>query len=97
MSHVSVVCGNALNSVHVHCRTGLGPCLSVNTQSSVRTCGVGPADSTGKSVTSDCPGGRRALVSGDRERPLKPRVGMLNLGARALPASSQQSEPTGPP
>src|SRR5258708_37621989 len=37
------------------------------------TRGVGPADSTGKSLTVCWPGGTRELLSGSRRRPLKPR------------------------
>src|SRR5690606_12194312 len=43
-----------------------------NSQSAVSSCGVGPAESTGKSSTSVCPGGRRGSRS--PPRPLKPRV-----------------------
>ena len=42
----------------------MGPAFSVNDQSSVRMCGMGPAESTGKSLVSDCPGGSRLAMSG---------------------------------
>ena len=52
MSRVCSVCGSALNSSQVQFATGFGPTFSVNDQSSVLTCGVGPAESTGKSAVS---------------------------------------------
>src|SRR6476646_4079807 len=66
--------GSLLNSAQLHLATGFGPTLSVNDQSSVLICGVGPSDRTGKSAVSDGPGGSRLAISGDCCRPVNPRV-----------------------
>src|SRR5882724_4684357 len=83
MSLVILVSGRALNSSQFQDLTGRGPSLSVKFQFSVRRRGVGPADSTGKSSVSTCPGGSRALVSGACGRPKNPRVAIeIILGNR---------------
>src|SRR3981081_160500 len=45
----------------------------VNDHLSSGVWGVGPAESTGKSVTRYCPGGRRVSTSAGRRRPRNPR------------------------
>jgi hypothetical protein len=64
--------GSCLNSSHVHL---LGSSTSPkmeksHSESGVR--GVGPAESTGKSSTRYCPGGRRSSCSVRLRRPVKP-------------------------
>src|SRR3954453_10690112 len=72
MSTVNVSDGSALNSAHGH-DTGLSTApLIKKLHSSSGVCGVGPADSTGKSRTTCCPGGTRAGSKSSR-RPWKPR------------------------
>src|SRR5262245_27054553 len=76
MSRVTCVMGRRTKSPHDQLLTGRGPTCSVKRQSSSATCGVGPADRTGKSVVTNCPGGHspgctRAL---SRPLPLNPRV-----------------------
>src|SRR5213593_4300833 len=72
MSLVTVSAGRAWNSFHVH---RLGSSISpsmVKVHWSRLTRGVGPADSTGKSVTTYWPGGTRELDAVSRRRPLNP-------------------------
>src|SRR4051794_33280120 len=65
--------------------TGSSPRPSiVSVQPAVLVRGVGPAESTGKSGTTDCPGGTRPSSEGLRGRPLKPRE-IGDIG-RAYPA-----------
>src|ERR1700716_276820 len=73
MSLVTVSDGRARNSFHVQ---RLGSSISPSMEKvhwSNPTRGVGPADNTGKSVTTYCPGGRRELDTLSRRFPLKPR------------------------
>ena len=99
MSRVILVCGSALNSAQVHFLTGRGPCLSVNVQSSVRTRGVGPAESTGKPWSRYWPGGMRASVSVGGFRPEeKPRVTIDTIrccGSKSTAASVLEDIPAG--
>src|SRR5438067_2274610 len=74
MSFVTASDGSARSSSHVQL-TGSAPPSIANVHSSSRVCGVGPADSTGKSSVTYWPGGRRPLSS-PRPRPLKPRETM---------------------
>src|SRR5512140_2943364 len=53
MSRIWWLLGRALNSAQFHLATGFGPTFSVKDQSPRLICGVGPADSTGKSAVSD--------------------------------------------
>src|SRR5262245_6959368 len=73
MSCVTVSDGSALSSLHVQYRgSSTAPRIeNVHSASGVR--GVGPADSTGKSVVTYCPGGTRASSASSRRLPLKPR------------------------
>src|SRR5258705_10896700 len=76
MSRIWWVFGSALNSAQFHLATGFGPTLRVKDQSPRLICGVGPADSTGKSAVSDWPGGSLLAMSGACCRPVNPRVTM---------------------
>src|SRR5215472_16815473 len=64
--------GSARNSSHVQLRGSLTSPLMVKFHRSGGVCGVGPADSTGKSLVTYCPGGTRPGGAPSR-RPLKPR------------------------
>ena len=73
MSLVTVSDARAENSFHVQ---RLGSSISpsiVKVHWSRFTRGVGPADRTGKSVTTYCPGGTRELDAVSRRLPLNPR------------------------
>src|SRR3954470_1231808 len=74
MSFVRVSDGSARNPSHVHA-TGSAPPSIVSFHSSSAVCGVGPAERTGKSSVTYCPGGKRPLSS-PRPRPRKPRETM---------------------
>src|SRR5437879_4103754 len=73
MSLVTVSDGSAMSSFQVH-RFGssISPSM-VKVHLSRFTRGVGPADRTGKSVTTYCPGGTRELEATSRRLPRKPR------------------------
>src|SRR4051812_2146130 len=72
MSRVSSSCGSAWKSAHDH-ETGSMPSPWIsNVHWSSGTCGVGPADSTGKSRVSYWPGGMRSGGPSWR-RPWNPR------------------------
>src|SRR4051794_19058082 len=60
MSTVTVSEGSAVNSSHVHDTGSSTAPLIKKLHSSSGVCGVGPADSTGKSRTTCWPGGTRA-------------------------------------
>ena len=71
MSTVTVSAGRARNSSHVQLFGSLPPAIE-NVQSASGVCGVGPADSTGKSSVTYWPGGTRPAGAG-RRLPWKPR------------------------
>jgi hypothetical protein len=73
MSAVTGSLGRARNSFHVHVRST--PPFSIeNVHWSRGVCGVGPAESTGKSRVTDWPGGTRTgSAPAFRRRPRKPR------------------------
>jgi hypothetical protein len=73
MSTVSVSEGSARNSSHGHDTAFCTWPWIVNVHSSSGVCGVGPADSTGKSDVTYCPGGTRDGSATGRRRPKKPR------------------------
>src|SRR5690348_5169652 len=99
MSRVTVSLGRARNSSQLQ-ETGSSTApriVKVHSESGV--CGVGPAESTGKSPVTYCPGGTRpGSTSSRRPRPRKPReIGLMapfsylpELGARVGPAGSQR-------
>src|SRR6266851_8189709 len=73
MSLVTVSAGSAESSFHVHL---FGSSISPSMEKvhwSMLTCGVGPADSTGKSATTYWPGGTRELETLSRRLPRNPR------------------------
>src|SRR5260370_21999812 len=70
-STVVVSLGSSRNDFQSHFRKSWFPSLIVNSQRSSGTCGVGPADKTGKSVVRYCPGGIVALSA--LRRPENPR------------------------
>src|SRR6266545_5376927 len=72
MSTVKVSLGRARNSSHDHVTGSPAPSI-VNVHSSSGVCGVGPAESTGKSSVTYCPGGTRPSGPPLRGRALKPR------------------------
>src|SRR5438067_6227833 len=73
MSTVTVSPGSARSSSHVH-ETGssTAPWI-VKLHQSIGWCGVGPAESTGKSSVTYWPGGTRDGSASARRRPWKPR------------------------
>src|SRR5665647_1380723 len=73
MSRVIVSCGNASNSVQLHVALFPPAPMSEKLQRSSGVCGVGPAESTGKSRVSYCPGGSFAARPASGRRPRKPR------------------------
>src|SRR3954466_16326898 len=90
MSVVKVSEGSAMGSSQVH-ETSLSTAPSmvkVHSLSGVR--GVGPADSTGKSVTTYWPGGTGEGSTSSRGRPRKPREigGILRRYIRRAQRSS---------
>src|SRR3989475_2630284 len=73
MSLITVSDGSAASSFHVQ---RLGSSISPSMEKvhwSRLTRGVGPADSTGKSLTTYCPGGTWELEAASRRLPRKPR------------------------
>src|SRR5207237_2556436 len=78
-STVKVSVGKSRNDFQSHRRRTFVPSSITNSHWSVGTCGVGPADKTGKSVVRYCPGG--SFTSAALRRPEKPReiVGIANF------------------
>src|SRR3954466_11653042 len=70
-STVKVSVGKSRNDFQSHLRRTVVPSSITNSQRSSDTCGVGPADKTGKSVVRYCPGG--SFTSAALRRPEKPR------------------------
>src|SRR3954451_4720250 len=73
MSTVTASLGSARNSSHAQRLSPSTSPVIVRSQSSREVCGVGPAESTGKSSVTYWPGGTRSLGASSRSRPLKPR------------------------
>ena len=69
MSTVTVSAGSPRNSCHGHDMGSSTWPWIVKPHSSSGVCGVGPADSTGKSVVRYCPGGMRDGSATGRRRP----------------------------
>ena len=69
MSFVIVSLGSARNSSHVHVFASATSPVMVKSHSSSGVCGVGPAESTGKSSTRYWPGGTRPESPSSRRRP----------------------------
>ena len=74
MSTVNSSCGSACNSSHDHDGGSIAAPVMERRQSASSMRGVGPAESTGKSVVRYCPGGIRPAGAAGRRRPKKPRV-----------------------
>src|SRR5208282_3121918 len=80
MSDLIAVWGSAWNSAHVHLPSSNPLRRSPKVHSSSLICGVGPADRTGKSVVTYCPGGTRPAGPSWRLR-WKPReMGLTSAG-----------------
>src|SRR4030095_10958574 len=71
-STVKVSVGKSRNDFQSHLLRIFVPSSITNSQRSSDTCGVGPADKTGKSVVRYCPGGR--VTSPALRRPENPRA-----------------------
>src|SRR5712691_7359120 len=86
MSTLTVSLGSSRSSAHVQ-RFGSTPSPTIeNVHSSRETCGVGPADRTGKSSVTYCPGGTRLESTSGRRRPRKPREsGLMRLSLARPP------------
>src|SRR3954471_12001726 len=78
MSTVTVSEGSAMNSAHGHDTGSSTAPLTRKLHSSSGVCGVGPADSTGKSPTTCCPGGTR--VGSTSARRLRKRGEIGDIG-----------------
>src|SRR5436305_1163968 len=87
MSTVIVSAGSEVNSVQDQ-ETGWPTAPPIaKLHSSVDVRGVGPADSTGKSLTTYCPGGTRDGSTSGRRRPWNPReIGTIRPGPAEPPA-----------
>src|ERR1700674_2141026 len=73
ISTVTVSLGSFRNSSQVH-RLGSSNSPTIeNVHSATGTRGVGPADRTGKSLTTCWPGGTRELLDGSARLPRNPR------------------------
>src|SRR6202007_272245 len=83
-STVNVSLGKSRNDFQFHLRRTFVPASITNSHLSRGTCGVGPADKTGKSVVRYCPGG--SFTSAVLRRPEKPReiVPMRTLPTRQV-------------
>src|ERR1700758_1344691 len=91
-STVTVSLGRLRNDFQSHrCKTFL-PSSITNSHFSSGTCGVGPADKTGKSVVRYCPGG--SLTSVGLRRPETPRemIPICNSPYRVKSYSEDQSK-----
>src|SRR3977135_2691383 len=84
MSTVNVSLGRFRNSSHVHFLGSATSPTIENDHSDSGTFGVGPADRTGKSSTTCCPGGTRELLAASRLLPRKPRA--MNAIGGGFPA-----------
>src|SRR5215813_8605999 len=71
ISTVMVSVGKSRNDFQFHRRSTSVPSSIVNSHLSSATCGVGPADKTGKSLVKYWPGG--SFTSAAARRPEKPR------------------------
>src|SRR3954452_8261573 len=90
MSTVTVSERSAMNSAHGHDTGWSTAPLIKKLHSSSGVCGVGPADSTGKSRTTCCPGGTRAESTSAR-RPRKPgEIGDIGIVSFRWPQPAQQ-------
>jgi len=73
MSTVMRSLGSAVNSFHVHdLGSSTSPRIS-KVHHAIGSCGVGPAERTGKSCVTYWPGGTRPLSASSLRRPRNPR------------------------
>src|SRR5580704_8913703 len=80
MSVLIVVCGSASNWSQLHLPSGEPFSCRAKVQFSTLICGVGPAERTGKSVVTYCPGGTLFLGVCSCRVDLKPReMGALSM------------------
>src|SRR5580704_2672999 len=80
MSVLIVVCGSASNSAQLHLPSKDPPSCSERFQFSTLICGVGPAERTGKSLVTYCPGGTRFFGVCSCRVDLNPReIGALSM------------------
>src|ERR1700730_16310242 len=79
MSVVSVSVGRARNSAQVQLFVSRPPVME-NDQLSRAVCGVGPADRTGKSLVTYCPGGTRPAGASSRLRRKPREIGLTTAG-----------------
>src|ERR1043166_9306123 len=77
-STVKVSVGKSRNDFQFHLRRTFVPSSITNSQRSSDTCGVGPADKTGKSLVRNCPGG--SFTSAALRGPERPRE-MISIGS----------------
>src|ERR1700746_901239 len=78
MSDLTVVLGSASNSAQLHLPSREPPSWRAKVQSSSLICGVGPAERTGKSAVTYCPGGMRFFRACSCRLDAKPReIGAL--------------------
>src|SRR2546425_1608833 len=79
MSVVSVSVGRARNSSHVQLLVSRPPEIE-NVHFDSWVCGVGPADRTGKSLVTYCPGGTRSAGAASRLRRKPREIGLTTAG-----------------
>src|SRR5215467_4661793 len=79
ISTVKVSVGNARNDFQSHLRRTFVPSSITNSQRLSDTCGVGPADKTGKSVVRYCPGGSFASPVLRRPEKLREMIAICTL------------------
>src|SRR5215831_15745714 len=92
ISAVNSSAGNSRNDFQSHRRKTLVPSSITNSHRSSGTCGVGPADKTGKVAVRYCPGG--SFPAPALRRPEKPRemiaiAILLTEGGTALSGANQ--------
>src|SRR5512140_177 len=101
MSRVIVSCGSAANSSQLHATGGVPRALRVKLHFASGVCGVGPAERTGKSRVSYCPGGSRAATPASGRRPRKPReigdVMVMLRSQRVLARANRSRDWSRPP
>src|SRR5262252_8470005 len=73
MSVLIVVCDRDSNSAQFHLPSSDAPSSRAKFQFSSLICGVGPAERTGKSIVTYCPGGSRSFGVCSCRLDLKPR------------------------
>src|SRR5438067_182870 len=95
MSFVTVSLGRAWNSCQLHDTGSSTAPWIVKLHQSSGWCGVGPAESTGKSSVTYCPGGTRASSTPSRLFPWKPReiirLAPGKCATRPPPAGAQRN------